>query len=165
VRAIALSTLCLSFPPRPTRSRPLGCQAATTMGSLTDRECPCPDRILAIGAVGGSFFHFVKGLCNAPTAAGFTGGPEAVRMNAPRIGSSFAVGEACTRYVIVPSCMCVRRIPGTLFFLVRHWWHPFFTLGICSVICPSMHVEILFALLNGAIIMMQCSQPDPIYVS
>lgn len=122
MRAIALSTLCLSFPPRPTRR----CQAATTMGSLTDRECPCPDRILAdtgsafaIGAVGGSFFHFVKGLCNAPTAAGFTGGPEAVRMNALRIGSSFAVGEACTQYVIVPSCMCVRRIPGTLFFLVR----------------------------------------------
>jgi hypothetical protein len=71
VRAIALSTLCLSFAPRPTRSRPLGCQAATTTGSLTDRECPCPDHILAadtgsafvIGAVGGSFFHFVNDLC------------------------------------------------------------------------------------------------------
>jgi hypothetical protein len=50
---------------------------------------------------------------------GFTGSPEAMRMNAPRIGSSFAVGEACTQYVIVPSCMCVRRIPGTLFFLLR----------------------------------------------
>ncbi|KAG0545713.1 hypothetical protein BDA96_02G385900 [Sorghum bicolor] len=62
------------------------------MGSLTDRECPCPGRILtdtgsafAIGAVGGSFFHFVKGLRNAPTGARFTGGLEAVRMNAPRI--------------------------------------------------------------------------------
>jgi len=80
------------------------------MGSLTDRDCPCPGRILtdtgsafAVGAVGGSFYHFVKGLRNAPTGARFAGGLEAVRMNAPCIGSSFAVGEVCTQYVIVPS--------------------------------------------------------------
>ena len=107
-----LSTLCLSssFAPPSTRSRPSGRQAATTMGSLTDRDCPCPGRILtdtgsafAVGAVGGSFYHFVKGLRNAPTGARFTGGLEAVRMNAPRIGSSFAVWGVCTQYVIVPS--------------------------------------------------------------
>ena len=68
------------------------------MGSLTHRDCPCPGRILtdtgsefAVCAVGGSFYHFVKGLRNAPTGARFAGGLEAVRMNAPRIGSSFAV--------------------------------------------------------------------------
>jgi len=33
----------------------------------------------------------VKGLRNAPTGARFAAGLEAVRMNAPRIGSSFAV--------------------------------------------------------------------------
>jgi import inner membrane translocase subunit TIM17 len=32
-----------------------------------------------------------RGLRHAPTGARFTGGLEAVRMNAPRIGSSFAV--------------------------------------------------------------------------
>ncbi|KAF3442969.1 hypothetical protein FNV43_RR16887 [Rhamnella rubrinervis] len=63
----------------------------------TSRE-PCPDRILddvggafGMGAIGGSAFHFLKGVYNSPTGARFVGGTQAVRMNAPRVGGSFAV--------------------------------------------------------------------------
>ncbi|GAA0155220.1 transporter [Lithospermum erythrorhizon] len=63
----------------------------------TSRE-PCPDRILddiggafGMGAVGGSFFHFLKGSYNSPQGLRMLGGAQAVRMNAPRIGGSFAV--------------------------------------------------------------------------
>ncbi|CAN6289136.1 unnamed protein product [Urochloa humidicola] len=59
---------------------------------------PCPDRILedagtafAMGAVGGSAFHFVKGLYNSPKGHRLGGGATAVRMNAQRVGGSFAV--------------------------------------------------------------------------
>ncbi|KAI4376579.1 hypothetical protein MLD38_014325 [Melastoma candidum] len=63
----------------------------------TSRE-PCPDRILddvggafGMGAVGGSAFHFIKGLYNSPSGTRLSGGVQAVRMNAPRVGGSFAV--------------------------------------------------------------------------
>ncbi|KAJ7973781.1 mitochondrial import inner membrane translocase subunit TIM17-2-like [Quillaja saponaria] len=63
----------------------------------TSRE-PCPDRILddiggafGMGAVGGSAFHFLKGIYNSPKGARFIGGSQAVRLNAPRVGGSFAV--------------------------------------------------------------------------
>ncbi|MQL99293.1 hypothetical protein Taro_032013 [Colocasia esculenta] len=63
----------------------------------TSRE-PCPDRILddvggafGMGAVGGSAFHFLKGLYNSPNGERLVGGAQAVRMNAPRVGGSFAV--------------------------------------------------------------------------
>ncbi|KAL5572549.1 hypothetical protein UlMin_022146 [Ulmus minor] len=63
----------------------------------TSRE-PCPDRILddiggafGMGAVGGSAFHFLKGIYNSPKGARLIGGSQAVRMNAPRVGGSFAV--------------------------------------------------------------------------
>ncbi|CAN6485811.1 unnamed protein product [Victoria cruziana] len=63
----------------------------------TSRE-PCPDRILddiggafGMGAVGGSAFHFIKGLYNSPKGERVVGGVQAVRMNAPRVGGSFAV--------------------------------------------------------------------------
>lgn len=63
----------------------------------TSRE-PCPDRILddiggafSMGAVGGAAFHFLKGVYNSPKGERFTGGSQAVRMNAPRVGGSFAV--------------------------------------------------------------------------
>ncbi|KDP33795.1 hypothetical protein JCGZ_07366 [Jatropha curcas] len=63
----------------------------------TSRE-PCPDRILddiggafGMGAVGGSAFHFLKGIYNSPSGARLIGGTQAVRMNAPRVGGSFAV--------------------------------------------------------------------------
>ncbi|XXG48162.1 hypothetical protein AAC387_Pa02g2679 [Persea americana] len=63
----------------------------------TSRE-PCPDRILddiggafGMGAVGGSAFHFLKGIYNSPKGERLLGGRQAVRMNAPRIGGSFAV--------------------------------------------------------------------------
>lgn len=59
---------------------------------------PCPDRILddvggafGMGAVGGSIWHFVKGMRNSPRGERFIGGTQAVRVNAPRIGGSFAV--------------------------------------------------------------------------
>ncbi|CAK9137049.1 unnamed protein product [Ilex paraguariensis] len=63
----------------------------------TSRE-PCPDRILddvggafGMGAVGGSAFHFLKGVYNSPRGERLIGGSQAVRMNAPRVGGSFAV--------------------------------------------------------------------------
>lgn len=63
----------------------------------TSRE-PCPDRILddiggafGMGAVGGSAFHFLKGLHNSPNGQRFLGASQAVRLNAPRVGGSFAV--------------------------------------------------------------------------
>uniref|UniRef100_A0A1J3F3M0 Mitochondrial import inner membrane translocase subunit TIM17-2 n=1 Tax=Noccaea caerulescens TaxID=107243 RepID=A0A1J3F3M0_NOCCA len=63
----------------------------------TSRE-PCPDRILddiggafGMGAVGGAAFHFLKGTYNSPKGSRFAGGTQAVSMNAPRIGGSFAV--------------------------------------------------------------------------
>ncbi|PWA65276.1 translocase inner membrane subunit 17-2 [Artemisia annua] len=63
----------------------------------TSRE-PCPDRILddiggafGMGAVGGAAFHFLKGTYNSPKGERFMGGTQAVRMNAPRVGGSFAV--------------------------------------------------------------------------
>lgn len=63
----------------------------------TSRE-PCPDRILddvggafAMGAVGGSAFHFIKGLYNSPNGERLAGGVQTMRMNAPRVGGGFAV--------------------------------------------------------------------------
>ncbi|XP_010249487.1 PREDICTED: mitochondrial import inner membrane translocase subunit TIM17-2-like [Nelumbo nucifera] len=63
----------------------------------TSRE-PCPDRILddiggafGMGGVGGSAFHFLKGIYNSPKGERVVGGSQAVRMNAPRVGGSFAV--------------------------------------------------------------------------
>ncbi|KAK7362550.1 hypothetical protein VNO77_04666 [Canavalia gladiata] len=63
----------------------------------TSRE-PCPDRILddiggafGMGAVGGSAFHFLKGLYNAPKGSRVVAASQAVRLNAPRVGGSFAV--------------------------------------------------------------------------
>ncbi|KAK1430795.1 hypothetical protein QVD17_13810 [Tagetes erecta] len=63
----------------------------------TSRE-PCPDRILddvggafGMGAVGGAAFHFLKGTYNSPRGDRLLGGFQAVQMNAPRVGGSFAV--------------------------------------------------------------------------
>ncbi|CAD6204062.1 unnamed protein product [Miscanthus lutarioriparius] len=63
----------------------------------TGRE-PCPDRILddvggafGMGAVGGSLFHFVKGVYNSPNGHRLAGGATSARMLAPRLGGSFAV--------------------------------------------------------------------------
>ncbi|KAL8505625.1 hypothetical protein ACS0TY_016749 [Phlomoides rotata] len=63
----------------------------------TSRE-PCPDRILddvggafGMGAVGGAAFHFLKGIYNSPKGERLIGGSQAVPMNAPRVGGSFAV--------------------------------------------------------------------------
>eukprot|EP00271_Cylindrocystis_brebissonii_P001545 TRINITY_DN11810_c0_g1_i1.p1 TRINITY_DN11810_c0_g1~~TRINITY_DN11810_c0_g1_i1.p1 ORF type:complete len:258 (+),score=51.77 TRINITY_DN11810_c0_g1_i1:280-1053(+) len=59
---------------------------------------PCPDRVLddvggafAMGAVGGSAWHFIKGMRDSPRGERWLGGSQAVRLNAPKIGGSFAV--------------------------------------------------------------------------
>mmetsp|Transcript_449 Transcript_449/g.1574 ORF Transcript_449/g.1574 Transcript_449/m.1574 type:complete len:253 (-) Transcript_449:930-1688(-) len=59
---------------------------------------PCPDRILddiggayGMGAVGGGIWHLGRGLYNSPSGRRLRGGYEAVRMNSPTIGSSFAI--------------------------------------------------------------------------
>ena len=44
-----------------------------------------------MGAVGGSVFHFLKGLRNSPNGARIIGGMQAARMSAPRVAGSFAV--------------------------------------------------------------------------
>ena len=63
----------------------------------TSRE-PCPDRIIddvgaafGMGAVGGSAFHFLKGLYNSPNGHRLAGGATSARMLAPRLGGSFSV--------------------------------------------------------------------------
>lgn len=43
------------------------------------------------GAVGGSVYHFIKGTYNSPYGGRLVGGAQAVNMNAPRLGGSFAV--------------------------------------------------------------------------
>ncbi|KAI5007800.1 mitochondrial import inner membrane translocase subunit TIM17-1-like [Hordeum vulgare subsp. vulgare] len=71
--------------------------ASVSEKDLFDRD-PCPGRIIddagsgfAIGAVGGSIYHFLKGLRNSPNGARINGGMQAVCMNGPRVGGSFAV--------------------------------------------------------------------------
>ncbi|XP_057799838.1 mitochondrial import inner membrane translocase subunit TIM17-2-like [Salvia miltiorrhiza] len=68
------------------------------MGTPETTREPCPDRILddvggafGMGAVGGAAFHFLKGIYNSPKGERLAGGSQAVRMNAPRVGGSFAV--------------------------------------------------------------------------
>ncbi|KAJ8444474.1 hypothetical protein Cgig2_024038 [Carnegiea gigantea] len=63
----------------------------------TSRE-PCPDRILddiggafAMGAIGGSVYHFIKGSINTPKGERVVGGIQTMRMKAPRTGGGFAV--------------------------------------------------------------------------
>ncbi|KAJ8436521.1 hypothetical protein Cgig2_026636 [Carnegiea gigantea] len=63
----------------------------------TSRE-PCPDRILddlggafAMGAVGGSVYHFLRGSYNSPRGERFVGGIQTMRMSAPKTGGGFAV--------------------------------------------------------------------------
>ncbi|CAN6299848.1 unnamed protein product [Urochloa humidicola] len=59
---------------------------------------PCPDRILedvgmsfGMGLLGGSVYHFAKGLYNSPSGHRLAGGATTARMNAPRIAGGFAV--------------------------------------------------------------------------
>lgn len=44
-----------------------------------------------MGAVGSSAFYFLKGIYNSPKGERMIGASQAVRMNAPRVGGSFAV--------------------------------------------------------------------------
>ncbi|CAH8252948.1 unnamed protein product [Arabidopsis lyrata] len=68
------------------------------MGTPESSREPCPDRILddlgsafGMGAVGGSAFHLIKGIYNSPAGARLSGGVQAIRMNGPLVGGSFAV--------------------------------------------------------------------------
>ncbi|KAF8112403.1 hypothetical protein N665_0064s0036 [Sinapis alba] len=68
------------------------------MGTPETTREPCPDRILddiggafGMGIAGGSVFHLIKGIYNSPSGARLSGGAQYVRMNAPRVGGSFAV--------------------------------------------------------------------------
>jgi len=127
---------------------------------------PCPNRIIhdagtgfAVGAVGGSFFHFAKGLRNAPSGTRFAGGLQGMRMNVPRVAGSFGVW--CGMY---SACDC------TLVHL-RHkedHWNSILsgaaTCGIFSlcqgfyaVVRSSMQGAIFFALISGVESMMQGS--------
>lgn len=78
-------------------SRPRRTARFRAMGDFSGRE-PCPYRILddiggayAMGAVGGSIWHFVKGWRNAPKNQGFSGAIEQVKVRAPVVGGNFAV--------------------------------------------------------------------------
>ncbi|KAL1301039.1 hypothetical protein HN51_045667 [Arachis hypogaea] len=68
------------------------------MGTPETTREPCPDRILddiggafGMGVFGGSGFHFIKGFFNSPKGSRLVGASQAVRLNAPRLGGSFAV--------------------------------------------------------------------------
>ena len=59
---------------------------------------PCPDRIVddaggafGMGAVGGGLYHAWAGARNSPQGAALRGALEAVRVQAPRLGGSFAI--------------------------------------------------------------------------
>ena len=127
---------------------------------------PCPNSIIhdagtgfAVGAVGGSFFHFAKGLRNAPSGTRFAGGLQAMHMNVPRVAGSFGVW--CGMY---SACDC------TLVHL-RHkedHWNSIlsgaatcgiFSLrqGLHAVVRSSMQGVIFFALISGVESMMQGS--------
>mmetsp|Transcript_22336 Transcript_22336/g.72009 ORF Transcript_22336/g.72009 Transcript_22336/m.72009 type:complete len:195 (+) Transcript_22336:104-688(+) len=67
------------------------------MAEYSGRE-PCPYRILddiggayAMGAIGGSVWHFVKGWRNSPSGASFHGAIEQLTVRAPIVGGNFAV--------------------------------------------------------------------------
>lgn len=142
------------------------------MGSLMERE-PCPDRILGavggaftMGAVGGSAFHFIKGLRNSPNGARIAGGLEAMRLNVPRVGGSFAVWGG-----LFSACDCA-------LMYVRQEEDPWNSIlsgaavggilsarqGFRSVVRSSLQGAVLLAFISGAGMMGQCS-PQPNTVS
>ncbi|KAF3497442.1 hypothetical protein DY000_02055191 [Brassica cretica] len=68
------------------------------MGTPDTTREPCPDCILddmggafGMGITGGSVYHFIRGIYNSPAGARLSGGAQYVRMNAPKVGGSFAV--------------------------------------------------------------------------
>ncbi|WJX55752.1 hypothetical protein P8452_41484 [Trifolium repens] len=78
------------------------------MGTTETLREPCPIRIpydagtaFAMGAIGGSAFHFMKGLYSSPNGARFIGATQAVGLKAGRIAGSFAVWS-----VLFSSCDC-----------------------------------------------------------
>nr|DAD48878.1 TPA_asm: hypothetical protein HUJ06_018815 [Nelumbo nucifera] len=65
-----------------------------------------------MGAVGGSAFHFLKGIYNSPKGERLIGGSQVVRMNSPRVGSSFTVWGGL---------FSVFDLWGVFFFLLVCW--------------------------------------------
>ncbi|KAF8698769.1 hypothetical protein HU200_035027 [Digitaria exilis] len=89
---------CLASQPRFSPPPPPPPGGATMTSTPDINRQPCPDRILedagsafAMGAVGGSIYHFAKGLYNSPNGHRLAGGGAAIRMSAPRVGGGFAV--------------------------------------------------------------------------
>uniref|UniRef100_A0A6S8D9L3 Mitochondrial import inner membrane translocase subunit TIM17 n=1 Tax=Aureoumbra lagunensis TaxID=44058 RepID=A0A6S8D9L3_9STRA len=65
--------------------------------SYSGRE-PCPYRIIddvggayAMGAIGGSIWHFVKGWRNSPRGSALAGAVDQMQVRAPIVGGNFAV--------------------------------------------------------------------------
>mmetsp|Transcript_3097 Transcript_3097/g.9449 ORF Transcript_3097/g.9449 Transcript_3097/m.9449 type:complete len:183 (+) Transcript_3097:153-701(+) len=66
--------------------------------SIDHNREPCPDRILddvgaafAMGAIGGSIWHFLKGARNSPRGQRMLGAIDAVKVKGPALGGSFAI--------------------------------------------------------------------------
>ncbi|KAL3500620.1 hypothetical protein ACH5RR_039713 [Cinchona calisaya] len=132
------------------------------MGTPELSREPCPDRILddvggafSMGAVGGSAFHFLKGIYNSPKGEGLIGGTQAMRMNAPRLGGSFAVWGAlfstfdCTMvYVRQKEDPWNSIIAGAATGGILQMRH-----GLASASRSAMFGGVLLALIEGAGIM------------
>ncbi|WVZ57992.1 hypothetical protein U9M48_008313 [Paspalum notatum var. saurae] len=132
---------------------------------------PCPDRILVdvgsgfgIGAVGGSAFHFLKGLYQSPNGHRIAGGATAVRMGAPGVAGAFAVwggvfsASACAlvsarrkedQWNTIAAAACTGA--------VMHLRQGLRAAAKCSAQCAA-----LFALVEGmAIVSSRSSTPQP----
>ncbi|CAN8064636.1 unnamed protein product [Agarophyton chilense] len=68
-------------------------------GRMVDHQRePCPHRIVddfggafAMGAIGGTIWHFIRGARNSPNGARLIGAVDSVKVRAPALGGSFAV--------------------------------------------------------------------------
>lgn len=103
------------------------------------------------GAVGGSVYHFIKGSYNSPIGARFVGGTQAVTMNAPRLGGSFAAfGGLFSTFDYAMLCIRKKEDPwnsivagaatGGLLAMRR---------GIVAASTSALMVGVLFALMKG----------------
>nr|CAB3454900.1 unnamed protein product [Digitaria exilis] len=116
---------------------------------------------LLLVLLGGSFFHFAKGLRNSPSGARFAGGLQAMRMNVPRVAGSFAVWggmySACDCALVYvrqkedPWNSILSGAAASGILSVRQ--------GFRAVARSSMYGALLFALISGAGVMVQNSQP------
>ncbi|OSX73684.1 hypothetical protein BU14_0331s0002 [Porphyra umbilicalis] len=68
------------------------------MQEVDHKREPCPHRIIddvggafAMGAIGGTIWHSIKGARSSPSGARFRGAIDAVKLRVPVLGGSFAV--------------------------------------------------------------------------